>query len=72
MLNKYLFEALRQPKTTKNDKIIPFSATFNPNNLNIFLILKQIFANFQYSKTISNIFQKKETCYQAPNLGRFL
>ena len=55
-------EILRQPKTTENEDIIPFVTRYNPNNPNIFPIIKQGFDNFQHSKTMSNIFQKKETC----------
>ena len=47
---------LRQPKTAKNEEIILFIATYNPNNPNIFPIITQDFDNFQYSKTMSNIF----------------
>ena len=53
-------EVLRQPKTTKNDEIIPFTTTCNPNEQNMFLKIKQSFRNFQYSATMPNIFQKKE------------
>ena len=47
----------------------------NPNNPNIFSIIKQSFNNFQYFKTMSNIFQKKKlvnSMSQAPNPGRLL
>ena len=30
-------EILRQPKTTENEEIVPFTTTYNPNNPNIFL-----------------------------------
>ena len=62
---------LRQPKTAKNEEIIPFTFTYNLNNPNILPIIKQSFDNFQYSKTMS----KKElvkSMSQAPNLGRLL
>ena len=55
----------------KNEEIIPFTFTYNPNNPNVFPIIKQSFDNFQYSKTMSNIFQKKNFS-EAPNLGRLL
>ena len=67
-------EILRQPKTAKNEEIIPFTFTYNPNNSNVFPIIKQSFDNFQYSK-MSNIFQRKKlvkSMSQAPNLGRLL
>ena len=62
LAKKIPLEILRQPKTTENEDIIPFVTRYNPNNPNIFSIIKQGFDNFQYSKTMSNIFQKKETC----------
>ena len=67
-------EILRQPKIAKNEEIIPFTTTYNPNNPNIFPIIKQNFENFQYSKTMSSIFQRKlvKSMSQAPNLGRLL
>ena len=66
-------EILKQPKTAKNEEIIPFTITCNPNNPKVFPIIKQSFDNFQYSKTMSNIFQRKKlvkSMSQAPNLGR--
>ena len=68
-------EILRQPKTAKNEEIIPFTFTYSPNNPNVFPIIKQSFDNFQYSKTMSNIFQRNklvESMSQAPTLGRLL
>ena len=68
-------EILRQRKPTKNEKIIPFITTCNLNNPNIFSRIKQSFNNFQYSKTIANIFQQKKlvnAMNQAPILGRLL
>ena len=67
-------EILRQPKTTKNEKIIPYATTYFSNDPNIFPIMKQSFKSFQYSKTMSNIFQKKtlvNSMSHAPNLGSF-
>ena len=64
-------EILRQPKTAKNEEIIPFTVTYNRNNPNVFPIIKQSFDNFQYSKTMSNVFQRKKlvkSMTQAPNL----
>ena len=49
--------------------------TYNPNNTNVFPIIKQSFDNFQYSKTMSNIFQRKKlvkSMIQASDLGRSL
>ena len=66
---------IRQPKIAKNEEIIPFTITYNPNNPNIFPIIKQSFDNFQYSKTMSSIFQRNKlvkSMSQAPNLGRLL
>ena len=68
-------EILKQRKTAKNEKIIPFIITYNPINPNIFPVIKQSFDNFQYSKTMSNIFQRKrliKSMSHAPNLGRLL
>ena len=74
-VNEKRFKELRKPKTTKNEEINPFTITDNPNNLNVFPLIKQSFDNFQYSKTMSNIFQRKKlvkSMSQAPNLGRLL
>ena len=49
-------EILRQSKTAKNEEIIPFTFTCNPNNSNVFPIKQHSFDNFKYSKTLSNIF----------------
>ena len=65
-------EILRQPKTVKIEEIIPFIYTYNHNNPNVFPIRKQSFDNFRYSKTMSNIFQRKilvKSISQAPKLG---
>ena len=61
-------EILRQPKAAKNEEIIPFIITYSCNNPNVFPIIKQTFYNFQYSKTRSNIFQRKKSMSQALNL----
>ena len=64
-------EILRQSKTAKNEEITPFIITYNPNNPNVFPMIKQSFDNFQYSKTVSNIFPRKKlvnSMRQAPNL----
>ena len=68
-------EVLAQPETTKSEEIIPFTMTYNPKNPDVFPIIKQKFDKFQYSKTISNIFQRKKlvkSLRQAPKLGRLL
>ena len=49
-------EILGQPKTAKNEDIIRFTITFNPNDPNVFPVIKKSFVNFQYSKTMSNVF----------------
>ena len=49
-------EILRQPKTAINEEIIPFTFTHNPNNPNVFPIIKQIVKSMK----------------QAPNPGRLL
>ena len=36
----------RKPKTTENEEIILFITTYNPNNQNIFPLIKQNFNNF--------------------------
>ena len=62
---------IRNFKGTKNCQkweIIHFTVTYNPN---VFPITKQSSDNFQYSKTMSNIFQRKKlvkSMSQAPNL----
>ena len=33
-------EILRQPKTAKNEEVIPFTITYNSNNPNVFSIIK--------------------------------
>ena len=67
-------EILRQAKAAKKEEIFPF-ITYNSNNPNVLPIIKQGFDNFQYSKTMSNIFQRKKfvkSMRQALNLGRLL
>ena len=68
-------EVLTQLGTTKSEEVIPFTMTCNPENSNVFPIIKQKFDKFQYSKTMSNIFQRKKlvkSLRQAPKLGRLL
>ena len=69
------FESLSQPKTAKYEEIIPFIIKFNLNNPNVFPVIKQSIDSFRYSKTMSNIIQRKKlikSISQAPNLGRLL
>ena len=47
----------------------------NPNNPNVFPIMKQSLDNFQYSKTMSNIFLRKKlvkSMSQAPTYGQLI
>ena len=44
---------LRKPREKGREEIIPFGSTHNPNNPNIFPIIRQTFENFQHSKTMS-------------------
>ena len=53
-------EVPRQAKTAINEKIVCFIITYNPNDLNIFSIIKQSFDNFQHSKTTFIIFLRKK------------
>ena len=63
---------LRKPKEKGREEIIPFLSTHNPNNPNIFPIIRQTFENFQHSKTMSNVFNGKKLINSAPNLERLL
>ena len=66
-----LLNELRKPKEKGREEIIPFVSTHNPNNRNIFPIIRQTFENFQHSKTMSNVFNGKKlmnSMHQAPNL----
>ena len=66
---------LRKPKEIRREEIIPFLSTGNPNNPNIFPIIRQTFENLQHSKTMSNVFSGKKlinSICQAPNLERLL
>ena len=68
-------DVLMQPKTTKSEEIIPFTMTYNPNSPKVFLIIKQSFDSFQYSKTMFNIFTRKKlvkSLRQAPDLQKKL
>ena len=49
-------EILRQPKTDKIEETFFFTITYNPNNPNIFPIIKKSFDNFQYFKRMPSIF----------------
>ena len=67
--------SLRKPKEKNNSKIIPFITTNNPNNPNIFPIIKTTVEQLEASKTLkvelknSNLINCKR---QPPNLERFL
>ena len=50
---------LMKPEEKGTEEIIPFLSTHNPNNPNIFPIIRQTFANFQRSKAMSNVFNGK-------------
>ena len=66
---------LRKSKEKGREEIIPFVSTHNPNNPNIFPIIRQTFESFQHSKTMSNVFNGKKlinSMRQAPNLERLL
>ena len=66
---------LRKPKEKGREEIIPFVSTHNPNNPNIFPIIRQTFEKFQHSKTMPNMFYGKKLIkcmHQAPNLERLL
>ena len=49
-----------KPKEKGAEEVTPFLSAHNPNSPNIFLILRQVFENFQHSKTMSNVFSGKK------------
>ena len=51
---------LRKPQEKGRSEIIPFVSNHNPNNPNIFPVIRQTFENFQHSKTMSNVFNGKK------------
>ena len=53
-------EILRQPKTAKNEEIIPFIVTYNPINSNIFSVIKQSFDNFSILKQCPTFFRGRD------------
>jgi len=66
---------LRSSKTIASEKVIPFINTHNPNNLNIFPIIKQSFKNLQLSNNTKKAFSNVKLINskrQAPNLERIL
>lgn len=74
-VSKTPFEVLSQQETTKNEEIVFVTTVYVLNNPTVFHIIKQSFDNFQYSRTMANIFQEKKfvnSMSQAPNLGRLL
>ena len=52
---------LRKPKEKVAEEIIHFLSTQNPNNCNIFPVIRQIFEDFQHYKTMFNVFSGKKT-----------
>ena len=42
------------------DDILPFIFTYNPNNLNVFPKVREIYENLQTLKTLSKIFAKRK------------
>ena len=68
-------EQLRESKPTKEEDTLTFISTFNPNNPNVFPIIRQCFNNLSYSKSMSKVTEKKtliNSKRQAPNLQRLL
>ena len=66
---------LRSEKLKNNDDILPFITTYNPNNPNVFLKVREIYGNLQTSKTLGKIFAKHKLidCKRQPsNLKRLL
>ena len=50
-------EQLRNEKLKKKDDILPFISTYNPNNPNVFLKVREIYRNLQTSKSLGKIFE---------------
>ena len=66
-------EQLRSEKLKKKVNILPFISTYNPNNPNLFPKVREIYENFQTSKTLGKIFAKYKLidCKRQPsNLKR--
>ena len=51
---------LRRPKEKRTEEKTPFLSTHNPNNPNIFPIMRQTSENFQHPKTMDNVFSVKK------------
>ena len=68
-------EQLRSKKLKKKDDILQFISTYNPNNPNVFLKVREIYTNLQTSKTLGKIFAKHKLIdrkKQPSNLKRLL
>ena len=68
-------EQLRSEKLKKKDDILQFISIHNLNNLNLFRKVREIYRNFQTSKTLGNIFAKYKLIdfkRQPSNLKRLL
>ena len=66
---------LRKPKEKGAEEIILFVYTHNPNDSNIFPIMRKIFENFQHFKTMSNVFSGKKLInymHHVPNFACLL
>ena len=66
-------EQLRSRKMRKKDDILPFISTYNPNNLNLFPKVREIYRNLQTSKNLGKLFAKHKLidCKRQPsNLKR--
>ena len=46
----------RTEKLTNNEDILPFVPTYNPNNQNVFLKVREIYGNLQIFKTFGKTF----------------
>ena len=73
-LKKIIPWTFKATKNYQNWGGYTFTMTYNLRSPNVFLLVKEIFDNFQYSKTMTNICQKKKpikSMNQTPNLGMF-
>ena len=50
-------EVLRSEKQPKKEKIVPFILTFNPNNTNIYPVIRNTFQNLRESTELISIFK---------------
>ena len=70
-----LSEVLRFEKAKENKQVIPFISTYNPNNPNLFPLIRKSFNSFQHGTTTKDLFQKYKLidCKRQPaNLGQLL